>query len=117
MEIHNEKLIAYSLGNFATYYGISVAGLKGYAPILVATLDGNGQFISGEIVSAIQIRPDGPTIDDRHRAYERVWELTEQDFGGGGIRFQHGGIFFPAAEPSGRCTEQPGLPVGAGPDS
>ncbi|MGI9343616.1 MAG: CapA family protein [Gammaproteobacteria bacterium] len=111
MEIHNEKLIAYSLGNFATYYGISVSGLKGYAPILVATLDGNGQFVSGEIVSAIQIRPDGPTIDPRHRAFERIWELTEQDFGGGGIRFQHGGVFFPTAEPSGRCTEQPGIPA------
>lgn len=110
MEIYKEKLIAYSLGNFATYYGISVTGLKGYAPILVATLDGNGQFVSGEIVSAIQLRPDGPSIDSRHRAYERIWELTEQDFRGGGIRFQHGGSFFPAAEPSGQCEQRPDQP-------
>lgn len=107
MEIYREKLIAYSLGNFATYYGISVSGLKGYAPILVATLDGNGQFISGEVVSAIQLRPNGPTLDPRHRAYERMWELTEQDFDGGGIRFQHGGNFFPTAEPSRKCEQQP----------
>ncbi|MFW2404216.1 MAG: CapA family protein [Gammaproteobacteria bacterium] len=112
MEIYKEKLIAYSLGNFATYYGISVAGMKGYAPILVAMLDGNGQFLNGEIVSAIQLRPNGPTIDPEHRAYERIWELTVQDFAGGGIRFQHGGSFFPVNEPSGMCEqhpEQPGL--------
>lgn len=107
MEIYNEKLIAYSLGNFATYYGISVTGMKAYAPILVATLDGNGQFISGEIVSAIQIRPNGPALDDEYRAYERIWELSAQDFGGGGIRFQNGGHFFPAEEPSEPCAQFP----------
>ena len=29
MELYRDRLIAYSLGNFATYYGISVAGPKG----------------------------------------------------------------------------------------
>ena len=29
MERYKDRLIAYSLGNFATYYGISVAGIKG----------------------------------------------------------------------------------------
>jgi hypothetical protein len=98
MEIYADRLIAYSLGNFATYYGISVAGMKGYAPILVATLDGDGRFISGEIVSAIQQRPAGPQLDPRQRAYERIWELTEQDFGGGDILFQSGGSFFPTTD-------------------
>ena len=107
MEIYRDKLIAYSLGNFATYYGISVAGIKGYAPILVATLDGNGQFINGEIVSAIQQRPQGPLPDSKNRAYERIWELTEQDFGGGGIRFAHGGQFFPQNESISPCTPFP----------
>lgn len=107
MEIHNDRLIAYSLGNFATYYGISVAGAKGQAPILVATVDGNGRFISGEIVSAIQVRPGGPQLDDQHRAYEKIWELTEQDFDGGGIRFQYGGSFFPTSESPNACLQAP----------
>jgi hypothetical protein len=107
MEIHNNRLIAYSLGNFATYYGISVAGAKGQAPILVATVNGNGQFISGEIVSAIQIRPGGPQLDAQNRAYEKIWELTEQDFDGGGIRFQYGGSFFPVADVPNACTRAP----------
>ncbi len=107
MEIYQDKLAAYSLGNFATYYGISVSGAKGLAPILVATVDGNGRFISGEIVSAIQIRPGGPRLDEKNRAYENIWELTEQDFGGGGIKFQYGGSFFPAAESPSECKQMP----------
>jgi len=103
MEIYRDRLIAYSLGNFATYYGISVKDVKGYAPILVATLDGNGRLVSGEIVSAIQLRPDGPSLDDEHRAYERIWELTEQDFSGGGIRFQKGGGFLPVPDAAMGC--------------
>ncbi len=108
IEIYNGRLIAYSLGNFATYYGISITGDKGLAPILVATVDGNGQFISGEIVSALQVRPYGPHLDDRHSAYERIWELTEQDFDGGGIRFQNGGNFFPIVDPDIECQQHPG---------
>jgi hypothetical protein len=111
MEIYRERLIAYSLGNFATYYGISVNGEKGLAPILMATLDGNGRLVSGEVVSAIQQRPAGPGIDSRHRAYERIWELTEQDFDGGGIQFQNGGAFFPAEAPAIQCTQTP-FPAG-----
>ena len=107
MEIHKDRLIAYSLGNFATYYGISVTGAKGQAPILVATVDGNGRFISGEIVSAIQVRPGGPQLDEQHRAYEKIWELTEQDLDGGGIRFQYGGGFFPAADSPSECEQTP----------
>ena len=105
IEIYNGRLIAYSLGNFATYYGISISDDKGLAPILVTTIDGAGRFISGEIVSAIQLRPNGPRLDERHRAYERIWELTEQDFAGGGIRFQNGGNFFPAVDPGAECSQ------------
>ena len=107
MEIYKDRLVAYSLGNFATYYGISVSDAKGYAPILVATVDGNGQFINGEIVSAIQIRPGGPRLDEKHRAYEKIWELTEQDFDGGAIKFQYGGNFFPATESPSECRQMP----------
>lgn len=114
MEIHNDRLIAYSLGNFATWYGISIDGDKGLAPILVATVDGNGRFVSGEIVSAVQVRPFGPQPDRQQRAYERIWELTEQDFGGGGIRFQNGGSFFPVDDTRPGCPPQP-VPAGPTP--
>ena len=47
MEMYSDRLIAYSLGNFATYYGISVEGIRGIAPILLVTLDDEGQIRVG----------------------------------------------------------------------
>jgi len=32
LELYNDRLIAYSLGNFCTYTNVSVAGSCGYAP-------------------------------------------------------------------------------------
>jgi poly-gamma-glutamate capsule biosynthesis protein CapA/YwtB (metallophosphatase superfamily) len=91
MERYKERLIAYSLGNFATYYGISVAGIKGIAPILTVTLDGNGAFIEGQITSTIQLRPAGPSIDEKQRALNLIRGLSIDDFGSPGLRFESGG--------------------------
>lgn len=87
MERYKDRLIAYSLGNFATYYGISVAGIKGVAPILITTLDGEGRFIDGEIVSTEQLRPAGPSIDANQQALKLIRSLTVQDFGQSGLTF------------------------------
>ncbi|MFT5499992.1 MAG: hypothetical protein ACI88G_000118 [Woeseiaceae bacterium] len=97
MEVYKDRLIAYSLGNFATYYGISVEGDKGVAPILVATLDGNGKFIGGRVHSTIQLRPDGPTIDRENRALKLLRRLSNEDFGTPGIRFDEDGAIVPVS--------------------
>ena len=99
MERYKERLIAYSLGNFATYYGISVAGIKGIAPILTATLDGEGKFIGGDIVSTIQLRPDGPSIDPKNRALNLIRGLSIEDFGEPGLVFLPDGSVHPADRP------------------
>ena len=95
MERYKDRLIAYSLGNFATYYGISVAGIKGIAPILSVTLDGNGKFIAGQITSTVQLRPAGPSIDDKQRALNLLRGLSIDDFGNPGIRFMPDGKLLP----------------------
>ena len=99
MERYKDRLIAYSLGNFATYYGISVAGIKGIAPILTTTLDGDGRFIEGEIVSTIQLRPDGPSIDPKQRALSLIRGLSIEDFGEPGLEFLADGRVLPSARP------------------
>ncbi|MDX1518218.1 MAG: CapA family protein, partial [Woeseiaceae bacterium] len=99
IERYNERLIAYSLGNFATYYGISVEGIKGIAPILVTTLDGDGRFVEGEVISTIQQRPAGPSIDTRNRAYDLMRRLSVEDFGNPGIAFGADGRITPASRP------------------
>ena len=99
MERYNDRLIAYSLGNFATYYGISVAGIKGIAPILIATLDEEGRFIEGEIISTRQLRPAGPTLDPERRALNMIRGLSNEDFGNPGLTFQPDGRVTPAPRP------------------
>ena len=99
MERYKDRLIAYSLGNFATYYGISVAGIKGIAPILTTTLDGEGRFVEGEIVSTIQRRPAGPSIDPENRALSLIRGLSLEDFGEPGLTFLPDGTLLPAERP------------------
>jgi hypothetical protein len=96
MERYQDRLIAYSLGNFATYYGISVDGLNGIAPILVATLDGEGRFLEGRLHSTVQIRPAGPQPDSSAAALRLIRDLSVQDFGTPGIAFEDDGRIYPA---------------------
>ncbi len=45
LELYRDRLIAYSLGNFATYYGISVNGIRGTSGVLTARMADDGHFI------------------------------------------------------------------------
>jgi hypothetical protein len=80
LELYQGRLIAYSLGNFSTYYGISVEGLKGLAPVLKVELGPDGAFRKGQIISARQLRPAGPQPDERHAAARLMRTLSQQDF-------------------------------------
>lgn len=80
LELYQERLIAYSLGNFCTYYGINVQGLNGLAPILKVRLDGEGRFLGGKIISTRQVRPNGPLPDPSHDAARLMARLTGLDF-------------------------------------
>ncbi len=96
MERYKGRLIAYSLGNFATYYGISVEGIKGIAPILIASIDGTGKFVEGWIHSTMQIRPGGPQIDEDQKALNLIRGLSIEDFAKSGINFLRNGKMVPA---------------------
>ena len=85
MELYHDRLIAYSLGNFATYYGISVEGIRGIAPILLVQLDDEGKFVSGRIESTIQIRPAGPSLDPANGALNLLRTLTSAAFPDGAL--------------------------------
>lgn len=95
LEIYSQRLIAYSLGNFATYYGISVAGIKGLAPILFVTLAHDGRFLSGRIVSTRQQRPRGPVVDPGQEALALMKRLSVEDFGSRAPLFAPNGEIFP----------------------
>jgi poly-gamma-glutamate capsule biosynthesis protein CapA/YwtB (metallophosphatase superfamily) len=105
MEHYQNRLIAYSLGNFATYYGISVDGLNGIAPILLVTLDGEGRFVDGRLHSTVQIRPGGPIPDDSDAALNLIRDLSHQDFGTPGIAFEDDGTIRPETRTAVRPRE------------
>lgn len=82
IELYNNKFIAYSLGNFATYGKITLTGPNGNAPILKIKTDVKGNFISCHVVSIIQSNGSkkGPEVDHNHRAYNYIKYLTLTDF-------------------------------------
>ena len=47
IEVYKDRFIAYSLGNFCTYRGISVNGVNGLAPIIKVYTDPTGKFYQG----------------------------------------------------------------------
>lgn len=99
MELYNERLIAYSLGNFATYFGIGVSGARGYAPLLIAELDGTGRFIGGRLHSLLQVRPTGPRPDPEQHALNMIRELTALDFPDGELVIRPDGTLSRRAAP------------------
>jgi len=79
IEIYNDRLIAYSLGNFRTW-GFNIGEERGYAPILRIVVDSNGVFLRGDIISALQKQDRSLVIDRQHSAARLVAGLSRQDF-------------------------------------
>lgn len=95
LELYKGRLIAYSLGNFATWYGISINGISGYAPVLAVTLDEEGKLVEGHIHSNRQSRDKGVQPDPERRAYKLMRKLSAQDFPANGLKFESDGDFRP----------------------
>lgn len=79
MEIYNDRLIAYSLGNFCTW-GFNVSTELGYAPILTIVLDSAGVFLHGHITSALQQAGKGLVLDEQFHAARLIRDLSNIDF-------------------------------------
>lgn len=79
LELYQDRLIAYSLGNFFTW-GFNLDDERGYAPILRATVDSTGVFLGGQIISTLQRSLQYPTLDTLHRAAKLMKRLANEDF-------------------------------------
>ncbi len=80
LELYNDRLIAYSLGNFCTYGRFSLRGPAGYAPLLRVTVDEQGVFQGGLVTPVFQEKTHGPKVDGQNRAITKLQELMRQDF-------------------------------------
>jgi len=85
MEIYNGKLIAYSLGNFATYGPFNLSGENGLSVVLEAHLAPDGTFLRGQAHPVKQEKPGGPKIDPAMRIVPILRALSRNDFHKTGI--------------------------------
>jgi hypothetical protein len=82
MEIYKNRLIAYSLGNFATYGWFSLKDAAALTMILETELASDGRFLGGKIHAGKQEGWGGPILDETKRtAVTKVRQLSQGDFG------------------------------------
>ena len=85
MELWKGKLIAYSLGNFATYGRFGLAGPLGVGAVLEVVLDEEGHFVEGQLFSTQQEGKGIVQADAQGKAFGAVRELSMLDFPKTGI--------------------------------
>lgn len=81
MEIYKDRLIAYSLGNFATYGWFSLRGDTALSVILEAHLTPDGKFIGGKLHPAKQQGRGIPVLDPTGESIKKLRTLSTADFG------------------------------------
>src|SRR5512138_582578 len=97
MEVVRGKLVAYSLGNFATYGGMNLSGPNGLSLVLEVKVAPDGTFLGGRIHPARQERPGGPRLDPAGAVIPVVRTLSQEDFGASAVRVAEDGTIAPPA--------------------
>lgn len=80
LELYNDRIIAYSLGNFVTPYRMSLSGINSHAPVLTVNTDADGRFLDGKIHSFIQKAGIGPRQDPTNSVAAQMARLSREDF-------------------------------------
>ncbi|MFZ4785019.1 MAG: CapA family protein, partial [Flavobacteriales bacterium] len=96
IELYNDRIIAYSLGNFCTYSRFGLGGAAGMAPMLEITADIEGKFLEGRIISFKQEGEGGPIPDKERKAQNEIVELSQADFPESPLIFKENGKIIPA---------------------
>jgi poly-gamma-glutamate capsule biosynthesis protein CapA/YwtB (metallophosphatase superfamily) len=99
MEVVQGRLVAYSLGNFATYGGFNLSGPNGLALVLEVRLAPDGSFLAGRIHPARQERPGGPKLDRTGAVIPLVRRLSQEDFGASAVQVGADGELAPPGAP------------------
>lgn len=81
MELYSDRLICYSLGNFATYDRFSLTAQSGVAPLVKVSITPEGKFVQALITPIKQIGEGIPRVDRSKKwATKIIQQLTAQDF-------------------------------------
>ncbi|WP_224240536.1 CapA family protein [Hyalangium gracile] len=95
MEFYKGRLIAYSMGNFATYGRFTLTGNQGLGMVLEVELDRAGRFLSGRILPTRQEGEGIPVPDPRNAVISLVRKLTAEDFPQTGAQIAEDGVLSP----------------------
>ena len=80
VELYRGRLIAYSLGNFATYGRFTIRGATALAPVLEVELGPDGAFEGGRILAARQLGEGVPEADPSGEVIALMRRLSAEDF-------------------------------------
>jgi hypothetical protein len=81
LEVVDGRLVAYSLGNFATYGRFNLSGHLSTSFVLEVVLDHEGKLVQGKILP-VRLEGEGvPAPDPEAVAVDLVRSLSEEDFG------------------------------------
>ncbi len=93
MEIYKDRLIAYSLGNFATYGWFRLEAETAMTMILEVKLDANGKLIDGKIHGARLEGRGMPILENTGASISKVRSLSISDFGPNAPKIADDGSF------------------------
>ena len=93
MEIYKDRLVVYSMGNFATYGMFSLKAETALTAIFEIRIAADGRFLSGRLHAGEQLGRGGPTLDKSGKAIRKIRELSTMDFGKNAPKIADDGIF------------------------
>lgn len=95
MEWYRERLIAYSLGNFAGHRTFRVEGRGAVSGVLQVTLRGDGSWVEGWLAPTVLVGDGAAAPDPVEAAHGVVRELSQRDFRGRAIQVSPTGELSP----------------------
>jgi hypothetical protein len=81
IEFYRDRLIAYSLGNFATYRGFNLSGPLGITAVLQLEFSAGRTLRTARLIPMRQLPREGPFPDPDNTAIHLVRRLSLEDFG------------------------------------
>ncbi|HYO92787.1 MAG TPA: CapA family protein, partial [Pyrinomonadaceae bacterium] len=94
LEVYKDRLVAYSLGNFA-FFRFPFNGPTGLSLVLDARIGPDGEFLGGRIHPLIQHAQDGPRPDSNATVIPLIRQLSDFDFGPTAAKISSDGTITP----------------------
>ncbi|MBI5232124.1 MAG: CapA family protein [Coriobacteriales bacterium] len=93
MEHYKDRLVAYSLANFAGWDNFNLSGDLALSGLLTVKVDAEGNVLGGRWLSLRLAEPGVPKVDSDHEAAQAVRRLSREDFGERAVDLDDDGRF------------------------